>query len=696
MSQQKFDPINPTCPHMLHGGDYNPDQWIDTPEVWDEDMRLMKLAHCNALSVGIFAWAALEPEEGRFEFDWLDTILDKLRDASGFAVLATPSAARPAWMSKKYPEVLMAQHDGIRNSHGVRHNFCLTSPVYRQKVRIINRKLAERYKDHPALLVWHISNEYGGNPQWGCYCELCKAAFRDWLRERYDNDIEQLNFRWWNRFWAHQYNDFGQIDPPAPSSRGENRVPALEIDWRRFVTDQTVDFYLNEIIPLRELTPRVPITTNMMGTFPKLNYWKFAPHVDVISWDNYPEWHSPRHLRIASDNAFLQDLNRSMKRKPFMLMESVPSTTNWMDSAKLKRPGMHILSAVQAVAHGSDTVQYFQYRKSRGSCEKFHGAVVDHVGHENTRVFRDVAEVGQMLEKLDDVVGTTTPAEVALIYDWENRWALEAMEGLGKRQKASYLETVQDHYRPFWKQGIAVDVIESLCDVSHYKLLVAPLLYMLRPGVAERLETFVADGGTLAATYFTGIVDENDLCFLGGTPGAGLREVFGVWEEEIDGLWPEDRNEVLPAEGNPLGLSGSYEARDLCALLHAEGADVLATFGRDFYAGRPALTCRTHGQGQAYYVASRNDERFLDAFYTALACRLDLPRALAADLPDGTTAQVRTDGLRRFLFLMNFNDEPRTIQLPEGQSYTDMQTDRTVTGPVEMESFDSRVLRTGP
>lgn len=694
MNQTQFSPISPKCPHFLHGGDYNPDQWIDTPEVWDQDLRLMKLAHCNAMSVGIFAWAALEPEEGRFEFDWLDTILEKLHKAGAFAVLATPSAARPAWLSKAYPEVLMVRDDGIRNTHGRRHNFCLTSPVYREKVRNINRKLAERYKDHPALLLWHVSNEYGGNTQWGCYCDLCKAAFRDWLRNRYDNDIENLNHRWWNRFWAHTCNEFDQIDPPGP--RGENRVPALEIDWRRFVTDQTVDFYLNEIIPLRELTPDVPVTTNMMGVFDKLNYCKFAPHVDVISWDNYPEWHSPRHLRVARENGFLHDLNRSFKRKPFMLMESVPSTTNWMDSAKLKRPGMHILSAVQAVGHGADTVQYFQYRKSRGSCEKFHGAVVDHVGHENTRVFRDVAEVGQMLEKLDDVVGTVTPAEIGLIFDWENRWALEAMEGLGRRQKNSYVETCIDHYQAFWQRGVSVDVIESTCDFTHYRLLVAPLLYMLRPGVAERLEKFVADGGTLIGTYFTGIVDENDLCFLGGTPGAGLREVFGVWEEEIDGLWPEDRNEVLPVEHNPLGLAGSYEARDLCALLHAEGAEVLATFGKDFYAGRPALTRRAHGEGFAWYIASRNDERFLDDFYGRLIDELKLPRALQTALPADVTVQQRTGDRGDFLFVMNFHEtESRTVELPAGQSFTDMLTGNDVAGTLELEALDARVLKRG-
>lgn len=682
---QRYPPINPRFPHFLHGGDYNPDQWPE--EVWAEDMRLMKLANCNAMSVGIFAWARLEPEEGRYDFSWLDRVMDLLAENGAYAVLATPSGARPAWLSQKYPEVLRVRPDRGRNLHGIRHNHCMTSPVYRQKTQAINRALAERYKDHPALLVWHISNEYNGE----CHCDLCQAAFRNWLKKKYDNDLDKLNKAWWTSFWSHTYTDWEQIESPSPI--GEPILHGLNLDWKRYSNDQTIDFFLNEIQPLRELTPNVPVTTNFMGLFPGLNYPKFAQYVDVVSWDSYPVWHTTgSDWRLAAQVSFIHDQNRSMKGgKPFMLMESTPSNTNWQPIPKLKRPGMHKLSSLQAVAHGSDTVQYFQWRKSRGSAEKFHGAVVDHVGHEHTRVFKDVSELGAILRQLDPVIGTTVHPDVAIYLDWENRWAIEDMQALG-RDRRNYTDTVIAHYLPFWKRGIPVDVIAEEAEISQYKLVIAPMLYMLKPGVAERIRAFVKNGGTLVMTYWSGIVDENDLCFLGGWPGNGLREVLGIWDEETDTITPEERNRVLPVPGNELGLSGGFEARDYFALIHAEGARVLATFGNDFYAGRPALTVNDFGKGQAYYVASRNDEAFMDSFFGKLAERLDLLRALPVELPEGVTAQLRSDGQNRFIFVMNFNPAPATVDLGAA-SYRSLLSGQSVTGPLGLPAYGVEILQ---
>jgi len=651
-------------------------------------MRLMKLANCNTMSVGIFAWTRLEPEEGRYDFSWLDRIMDLLAENGGRAVLATPSGARPAWLSQKYPEVLRVRPDRRRNLHGTRHNHCMTSPVYREKTQAINRALAERYKDHPALLVWHISNEYGGE----CHCDLCQNAFRDWLRKKYDNDLDKLNHAWWTAFWSHTYTDWSQIESPSPI--GENSLHGLNLDWKRFTTDQTIDFYKNEIVPLRELTPNIPITTNFMTLYGGLNYPRFAPEVDVISWDNYPVWHTTdSEWRLAARIAFIHDQYRAMKGgKPFMLMESTPSMTNWQPNPKLKRPGMHMLSSIQAVAHGSDTVQYFQWRKSRGSSEKFHGAVVDHLGTENNRVFRDVAELGAVLKNLDPIVGSTVRPDVAIIYDWENRWGIEDMQGLGTVERRAYSETCINHYTPFWQRGVPVDVVWENADFSPYKLVIAPMLYMLLPGVAERLKKFVADGGTLVTTYWSGIVDENDLVHLGGWPGGGLREVLGIWDEETDTLTVNDRNTVVMAEGNPLGLSGEYEVRDYCALIHAEDAQVLATYGSDFYAGRPALTVNQFGKGRAYYMASRNSENFLSDFYGKLVEQMGLMRALPVNLPEGVTAQVRENEENRFVFVMNFNANPVEVDL-QGEEYQGMVSGEPVKGKLSLKPYGVEILR---
>ncbi len=679
----KHPPISPKCPAFLHGGDYNPDQW--TPEVWTEDMRLMKLAHCNAMSVGIFSWVHLEPEEGRFEFGWLDRVMDLLAENGGYAVLATPSAAQPAWMSAKYPEILRVGADRVRRLHGNRVNTCLTSPIYREKCRLVAEHLAARYKDHPALLVWHIYNEYGGD----CHCELCQAAFREWLKRKYGS-LDTLNEQWWSRFWGHDYTAWEQIESPG-GPYGEGAVMALNLDWQRFVTDQTIDSMLNEAEVLRRVTPGVPVTTNLMGTYGGLNYWKMAPHLDIVSWDNYPFYHDrDGDWRTAAGVSFIHDIYRCLKGgKPFMLMESTPSSCNWMPVNKLKRPGMHLLSSLQAVAHGSDTVQYFQWRASRGGGEKFHGAVVTHSGHENTRVFRDVAQVGEALEKLQPVIGTTVKAEVALIYDWECNWAIEAAWGPRQRGR-DYTATCVANYQPFWSNGVPVDVIDMDGDFSGYKLLVAPMLYMLRPGVAERIEAFVRAGGTFVTTYWSGIANENDLCFLGGFPGP-LRPIVGVWAEELDSLYEDESCPVVPAEGNDLGLEDEYAARLFCERIHAEGAEVLATYGGQFYDGEPALTRNPYGDGEAYYVASRNDERFNSNFYSALITRLGLNSVADASVPEGVTLQMRTDGERDYLFVLNFTREPAAVTFAEG-GLTDMLTGAPVGSRLELPGYGSAVL----
>ncbi|MEK5142658.1 beta-galactosidase [Paenibacillus sp. FSL M7-0134] len=684
----KYPPISERVPRMLHGADYNPEQWQHYPDVLAEDIRLMKLAKCNVMSVGIFSWVSLEPEEGVFTFEWMDRILDSFAENGIYAFLATPSGARPAWMSQKYPEVLRVEANRVRNLHGFRHNHCSTSPVYREKVRIMNTKLAERYANHPAVIGWHISNEFGGD----CHCDYCQEAFRAWVEDKYGT-LDKLNHAWWTTFWSHTITDWSQVESPAP--HGETQVHALNLDWRRFVTDQTADFIKHEIVPLKAANPAIPVTTNLMEFFEGLNYWKFADLLDVISWDSYPTWHDREgdDSRQAAKVAMMHDIIRSIKGgKPWMLMESTPSLTNWQDVSKLKRPGMHLLSSLQAVAHGSDTVQYFQWRKSRGSSEKLHGAVVDHVGHEHTRVFGDVTEVGNALEKLEEVIGTSVPAEAAVIFDWENRWGINDSQG-PRNKGVKYEETAEAHYLALWEQGVPVDVIHMDADFSKYKLLVAPMLYMVRSGVGERIQKFVENGGVFVATYWSGIVDEHDLCFLGGFPGP-LRKTLGIWSEEIDGLHDHDRNHILPLEGNELDLQGEYEAVELCDLIHTEGAEVLAVYGSDFYAGRPALTVNRLGEGKAYYIASRNTGLFHSHFYRSLIDDAGISKALNVKLPHGVNTAIRTDGVHDYIFILNFTHEPQKITL-DGRTYVDMLENHAIEdGSVQLDAYAVKVLKT--
>ncbi|MNO64456.1 Beta-galactosidase BglY [compost metagenome] len=638
---------------LLHGADYNPEQWLHDPQVLKQDIEYMKKAGCNVMSVGIFSWAVLEPEEGKYNWEWLDEVINSLYENGISIFLATPSGARPVWLAQKYPEVLRVSNDRRRNLYGARHNHCYTSPIYREKIGQLNEGLAKRYSKHPAVKLWHISNEFGGE----CHCDLCQEAFRQWLKSKYGT-LDKLNAEWWTTFWSHTYSDWSQIESPAP--HGENATHGMNLDWRRFVSDQTLDFMQHEIAVVKSFNPELPATTNFMYYYNGLNYFKFKDAVDIVSWDNYPTWHKKSDFDIAVDTAMNHDIMRSIKRQPFLLMESSPSMTNWQSVSKLKKPGMHILSSLQAVAHGSNSVQYFQWRKSRGSSEKFHGAVVSHDGSSDTRVFNEVAELGSILEKLSDVAATNTQAEVAIVYDWENKWAIEDSQG-PRNQGMGYIEEVQSHYRALLKQGISTDFVDMECDIDGFKLVIAPMLYMLRGGFEQKLRTFVEQGGTLVLTYWSGIVNENDLAFLGESPHQ-LTDVVGVISEEIDGLYDHEQNEgqVIQhiADVEQASLAGSYSCNKLCDLLHLKGADALMVYSDDFYAGRPALTRHVFGEGSAYYVASHFEETFYDDFYQDLAKVCNLYKPVSAIMPQGVYVTARSNEKVEYLFVHNFTDKP--------------------------------------
>ena len=680
--------LNPKFPFFLHGGDYNPDQWLHVPGVVDADFRLFPLAGVNSLSVGIFSWAALEPVEGRFEFGWLDDVMDRAAARGMAMVLATPSGAKPGWMAEKYPEVRRMSGDGIhapvREFQRYRQNHCFTSPVYRAKVRTMNEALASRYGHHPALAFWHVSNEYSGE----CRCPLCLAAFRDWLRDKYGS-IEALNEAWWTGFWAHAYSDWSQIECIDDSFDG------LVLDWKRFVTHQTADFIRAEVEPLRRLSPGVPVTTNLMGFYDGLDYRRIAREIDVVSWDCYPQYHE-RPGETESAAAFIglaHDYMRSLKPgRPFLMMESSPGPVNWYHHNRLLRPGQHRLKSLQAVAHGADSVQYFQIRKGRGGSEKFHGAVIDHEGSENTRTFREVSRVGRDLEALRPVLGSVVRPRVALVFDRDSDWSQKCSRGPLEAIKRGYADTVAAHYRPFWKRGVAVDVVDGDSPLDGYDLVVAPNLFLLRDGFAGRVERFVERGGVFVATWLTGIVGSTGLCFRGGFPGP-LRKVLGIWAEETDFLYDDERNSVEFVPENPLGLSGSFETSLVCDVIHAEGAETIATYGRDFYAGEPALTRNRFGKGEAWYLATRGNDGLLDAFYGMLAKCLALPRAVSADLPDGVSAHVREgENGNRFTFILNFASAPRSVDVGPVPRCDLLGSGRSVSGVVELPPFGALVL----
>jgi len=674
--------ISEKLPKIWYGGDYNPEQW--GPEEWKEDVRMFKLAGIDVATLNVFSWAWNQPDEETYRLEWLDETIDRLYNEGIYTCLATGTGAHPAWMAKRYPDVLRVDKQGRKRKFGGRHNSCPNSPTYRTYAARMAAKLGERYKDHPGVLIWHVSNEYGGY----CYCDNCAEAFRGWLRARYGM-LDEVNRVWNTRFWGHTFYDWDEIVPPNELSEewGHNRTnfQGISLDYRRFQSDSLLECYKIEYDELKKHTPHLPVTTNLMGLYPELDYFKWAKHLDIVSWDNYPSIDTPVSL-----TAMTHDLMRGLKSgQPFMLMEQTPSQQNWQPYNALKRPGVMRLWSYQAVARGADTVMFFQLRRSIGACEKYHGAVIEHVGHEHTRVFRECAGLGAELGRLGDaVLDANVPAEAAIVFDWENRWAIELSSG--PSIALNYVDEVHKYYDALFRHNVQTDMIGVEESFEKYRIVFAPVMYMVKPGFAEKVEAFVRRGGTFVTTFFSGLVNENDLVAVGGYPGE-LRNVLGIWAEEIDSLLPGQTNRIVMKE--PLGsLSGSYDCGLLCDLVHLEGAEAVASYGEDFYRGMPAVTVNRYGQGQAWYVATSPEPAFLRGLVKQL-CDAAGVEPVVAGAPDGVEASVRVgarDG-QRILFLLNHNEHAAAAPLPDGV-WVDALGGEACSGGAELPGRGVRIL----
>lgn len=629
-----------------YGGDYNPEQWPE--ETWAEDMRLLKLAHIDIVTLNVFSWAMLQSDETTYHFEKLDKIMQLVRDNGMKVCLATSTGAHPAWMARKYPDILRVEANGMKRKFGSRHNSCPNSPTYQKYARALAEKLADRYKDYDNIVAWHISNEYGGE----CYCENCEKAFRVWLKEKY-HTIDEVNRAWDTAFWGHTFYDFDDIVLPNYLSEhwGEERTTfqGISLDYRRFNSESILSAYRLEYDAIHAITPDIPITTNLMGTYRALDYQMWGKYLDFASWDNYPSNETP-----LEETAMRHDLMRGVKQgKPFALMEQTPSVTNWLPYNMLKRPGVMRLWSYQAVAHGADTVMFFQMKRSIGACEKYHGAVIDHVGNENTRVFREITALGAELEKLgSQTLGARTDAKAAIVFDWDNWWGISY--SAGPTIYLDYCQEILRYYKALHNKNIPVDMIGVEDDLSRYSLVIAPVLYMVKGNYDEKIRTFVKNGGRFLTTFFSGYVDEHDLVTTGGYPGK-LRDILGIWVEEEDAL-PSDMENSFSYQGK------TYPAKMLCDLLHTEGAEALASYDKDFYAGMPVLTKNTFGKGYGYYVATSSDDDFYSDYLSEICADAGIHPLM--DTPATVEVTMRSNANGSFLFILNHGEEACEATLP--------------------------------
>lgn len=671
--------MKPTFSSFLFGGDWNPEQWPE--DTWEQDIEKLEDAHINEATINVFSWALLQPSEDRYDFSMLDKIVALLVKHRFNIVMATGTAALPAWMVRTHPEVIRTDQEGRHRVFGGRHNFCPTSEYFRQASGALAGHLAERYADTPGLMAWHVGNEYGGGGGL-CYCEGCARAFRVWLKEKYGT-VQALNQAWCANFWSHTIYDWEDVVPPVTYGDGisENKcvISGLQMDYRRFQEQAQLACFTNERDAIRRHDGSTPITTNLMGTFKDLDYFEWAQQMDLVSWDNYPGMDT-----TPSFTAMSHDLMRGVGGgRPFMLMEQTPNQQCWFPFCKVKRPGEVRKLSWQAVAHGADTVQFFQMRQSLGGCERSHGAVLDHSGSEESRVFKETAALGAELDRVGArLMGSRVVARVAIMFDWQSYWSLEGC--VGPTTGFSYPQEVHRFYRPLYRRNLAVDFIPSTSPVEalkKYDLILAPALISLLPGVADHLESYVSDGGTFVTGYMAGIHDEHDLVVPGGYPGA-LRGLTGVWVEEIDALAPD---ETIPVEGLA-AADGQPVGRIVASLIHCEGAQPFASYGGgDFYAGSPALTVNDFGRGRAYFVGTPLDEAGMDAFMDPIVDSLGLP---AVDTPGDVSLSIRqSDDGTRYAIVINSAHSPVTTDLPLLRGGEDLLAGGQVSGPLDLPAY---------
>ncbi|MEW1721975.1 beta-galactosidase [Streptomyces sp. NPDC093109] len=659
---------------LAFGGDYNPEQWPES--VWQEDVRLMREAGVNLVSVGIFSWALLEPEPGRYDFGWLDRVLDLLHEHGIRVDLGTPTVAPPAWFYRAHPDALPVTREGNRLAFGSRGAICHSSTPYREASSAITEQLARRYADHPALAMWHVHNEYGV-PVSACYCESCAAHFRRWLTAAHGT-VEAVNAAWGTAFWGQRYGSFEEIEPPRATPTVGN--PAQLLDYARFADATMRENFVRERDLLHELAPGIPVTTNFMTALSQcesVDYWAWGREVDLVTNDHYLITDGRRtHVNLA----MAADLTRSVAGgAPWLLLEHSTSGVNWQPRNPAKAPGQMARNSLSHVARGSEGALFFQWRQSRRGAEKFHSAMVPHAGTDS-RVWREVVGLGASLDSLATVRGTRTVADAAMVWDWHSWWA----QRLDWRPSEDHdaRERADTFYEALYDRHLTIDFAHPEADLSAHPLVVVPALYLATEAAGRNLRTYVENGGTLVVSYFSGIVDEHDAVHPGAYPGP-LRDVLGLSVEEFSPLGEGERVRLTAADGSE--LTGDVWSE----FVVPAGAETVWTYADGLAADRPAVTRHRLGKGTAWYISTRLDAGALDTVLGAAAD--DAGIAPRADLPRDVEVVRRTGEHGSYLFAINHTTADAKVPLPAHG--TELLTGERAAGRLGVPAGSVRVVR---
>lgn len=656
---------------LYFGADYNPEQW--SKKVILEDMKLMKQAHVNYVSINIFGWVNIEPTEGQFEFEFLDWLMDLLHENGIRVDLANGTASPPAWLVKKYPEMMPKTVHGNRLVHGSRQHYCPTSPIYREYAAKLTEVIAKRYAKHPAIEMWHINNEYTCHIH-ECYCEHCHQTFIGWLQNKYQT-LDQLNEAWATKFWSQTYTSWSQIFLPEEMPTFKN--PTQQLDYRRFISDMNLEIFEIEKAAVKKYSQDIPIMTNLMGLHKYVDGFKWAREMDVVSWNTYPN----SYETIPYPQFLANDLTRSLKKQPFLVMEQAASAVNWRKINGAKSPGQMRLWNYEAIAHGSDGQMYFQWRQSKGGAEKFHSSMVPHGNPQTNRIFNEVCELGAELSKLSEIVGTNYVANVAIVFDWNNWWALEL--DAKPNGELKYIKEMTYLYQALRELNISVDFVHPDEDLSKYQLVIAQTLYSVDEAFGKKIKEYVAKGGKFLTNYFSGIVDEHDQVYLGGYPGL-FKEVLGI---SIDEFYPLKAE--MPITVNFEGES--YTSGTWQDVIQLDSAKVLATFKTGDLSGHPAITKNQYGQGQAYYLGTKIETDGLKELLQLITKDIFNEITMYVGDCDGLSVTLRESTTHRYLFVLNYTDKTITTKLLK--QCVDLLRNEEIGTDVAVYPNDLRILR---
>lgn len=666
---------------MRIGADYYPEHW--EKERWKTDAEMMVKANIKVIRIGEFAWSLYEPEEGKYEFDWMDEALDFFGKYGIKVVMCTPSATPPKWMIDKYPDILQNDIHGNPKLFGTRKHYCFNSETYREKTKKLNTLIAKRYAKHPAIEAWQVDNELGWSNTTRCYCKSCENRFRSWLKEKYGT-IDNLNKTYGTTFWSQTYRSFEELNIPKAGAcydtchdtQGQN--PALLLDYYRFCSDSVVEFTKESVDIIKEYSD-LPITSNLLdaainsGT--GIDYFKLSKEFDFVTWDNYIEfqWGKAKPETVSRDHALL----RSYKKKPFWVMEQQSGPCGWSKLGPTPTPGKLRLWTYQSVANGADTVVYFRWRACPFGTEELWHGILNHDGKPNRR-YAEVSRVGAEMEELSKNYRALMPrARVAIIKSFDSEWS----QSIHRQVEGLYYDSLLlDYYRPFWNMGIPVDFVTAEEDLNRYDLVLAPMLMMVSDEGKKNIETYAQAGGKVLFSFRSGIKDMYNNMLTETVPG-----VFA----DLAGVEVEDYDPLLEKTTATTGVFGNGMAHMWCDIVKPVTAKVIGKYTSDFYAGEACMTVNQIGKGEVYYLGYDLDEKAMKM----LAVYLGRKAGIDMDLykVDGVEVVDATDGTNDALFILNYNDHSVIVSME--QSYENMITHETVENVVELKPYDVAILK---